>query len=71
MESIPLEDLLSLVEDIQVKTLGASRNTDLDMQESLGIDWALQSIQGERLNNTSKLTEIPYFVNRVKLFSQY
>ena len=62
---------MSLEEDIQVKTLGASRNTDLDMQEFLEIDRDLQSIQGELLNNTSKLTEIPYFVNRVKLFSQY
>ena len=32
--------------------------TDLDMWEFLGIDKALQSIQGEPLNNTSKLTEI-------------
>ena len=28
------------------------------MQEFLGIDKALQSIQGKLLNNTSKLTEI-------------
>ena len=28
------------------------------MREFLGIDKALQSIQGELLNNTSKLTEI-------------
>ena len=28
------------------------------MREFLGIDKALQSIQGEFLNNTSKLTEI-------------
>ena len=30
MESIPLMELLSLVEDIHVKTREASRNTDLD-----------------------------------------
>ena len=30
----------------------------LDMQEFLGIDKALQSIQGELVNNTSKLIEI-------------
>ena len=30
MESIPLMELLSLVEDIHVKTRRASRNTDLD-----------------------------------------
>ena len=58
MESIPLEDLSSLVEDIHVKTREASQNTDLDMRESLRIDKALQNIQGELLNNTSKLTEI-------------
>ena len=49
MESIPLEDLSSLVEDIHVKTREASQNTDLDMREFLGIDRALQSIQGQQL----------------------
>ena len=44
MESIPLEELSSLVEDIHVKTREASQNTDLDMREFLGIDKALQSI---------------------------
>ena len=58
MESIPLEDLSSLAEDIHVKKREASQNTELDMQEFLGIDKALQSIRGELLNNTSKLTEI-------------
>ena len=58
MESIPLEELLSLVEDIHAKTREASQNTNLDMPEFLGIDKALQGIQGELLNNTSKLTEI-------------
>ena len=58
MESIPLTDLSSLVEDIHIKTREASQNTDLDMREFLGIDKALLSIQGELLNNMSKLTEI-------------
>ena len=57
MESIPMKEL-SLAEDIHVKTREASQNTNLDMREFLGIDKALQSIQGELLNNTSKLTEI-------------
>ena len=52
MESIPLEELSSLVEDIHVKTREASQNADLDMREFLRIDRALQS----RLN--FKLTEI-------------
>ena len=58
MESIPLEELSSMAKDIHVKTREASQNTDLDMREFLGIDKALQSIQGELLNNISKLTEI-------------
>ena len=58
MESIPMKELSSLAEDIHVKTREASQNTNLDMREFLGIDKALQSIQGELLNNTSKLTEI-------------
>ena len=58
MESIPLKELSTLVEDIHFKTREASQNTNLDMQEFLGIDKALQRIQGELLNNTSKLTEL-------------
>ena len=57
MESIALKGLSSLVEGIQVKTREASQNTNIDMREFLAIDKALQSIQGELLNNTSKLTE--------------
>ena len=57
MKSIPLEQLWSLVEDINVQTRETSQNTNLDM-EFLGIHKALLSIQGELLNNTSKLTEI-------------
>ena len=59
MKSFP-----SLVENIHVKTREASQNTDLDMREFLGIDKALQSIQGELLNNTSKLTEINKSIKR-------
>ena len=46
MASIPLKELSSLFEDIHVKTQEASQNTDLDIREFLGIDKALQSIQG-------------------------
>ena len=49
MESIPLEELSHLAEDIHVKTREASQNTHLDMREFLGIDKALQSIQAELL----------------------
>ena len=64
MEGIPLMELSSLVEDIHVKTREASQNTDLDMREFLGINKALQIIQGELLNNTSKLTEINKRIKR-------
>ena len=64
MESMPLEELLSLAEDIRVKTREASQNTDLDMQEFLGINKALEGINGEFLNNMSKLTEIEKRIQR-------
>ena len=57
MDSVPLKDLSSLVEDIHVKTRE-------DMREFLGIDKVLQSIQGELVNNTSKLTEIDKRIKR-------
>ena len=64
MENIPLEELSSLAKDIHVKTWEASQNTDIDMREYLAIDKALQSIQGELSNNTSKLTEIDKPIKR-------
>ena len=64
MKSIPLEELSPLVENINIKTREASQNNDRDMREFLGIDKALQSIQGELLNNTSKLTEINKRIKR-------
>ena len=62
MESIPLKELSSLVEDIRAKTRESSQNTDLDIREFLGIDKALQSIQGKLY--TSKLTEIDKRIRR-------
>ena len=64
MESIQLERLWSLVENIHAKTREASQNTDLDMREFLTINKALQSIQSETLKNTSKLTEINKRITR-------
>ena len=64
MESIPPEELSSLVDGIHVKTRQASQNNDLDMREFLGIDKALQSTQSELLNNTSKLTEVDKSIKR-------
>ena len=64
MESIPMKEFLSLVGNIHVKTREASQNTNLDMQEFLGINKALQSMQGELLNKTSKLKEIDKPIKR-------
>ena len=51
-------------ETIHVKAREASQNTDFEMPEFLGIDKAVQSIQEELLNNTSKLTEINKSIKR-------
>ena len=55
---------MSLTEDIHIKTGEASQNNSLDMRDSLGIDKALQSIQSQLLNNTSKLTGIQKRIKR-------
>ena len=64
MESIPLKDLSSLAEEIHIKKQEALQNTDLDMREFLAINKFLQSIHGELLNNTTKLTEINKLIER-------
>ena len=64
MENIPLKDLSSLAKDIHVKTREASQNATLDMREFLAIDKALKSIQGELLDNTSKLKRIDKRIKR-------
>ena len=53
-----------MVEVIHVKTREASQNIDLDMREFLGFGRALKSVQGELLNNISKLTEIDKCIKR-------
>ena len=64
MESIPLMELSSLAEDIHAKIREAPQNTDPDMWEFLVIDKALQTIQGELVYNTSKLTEIKELIKK-------
>ena len=54
VESISPREHPSLARVIHVKTRKASQNTDLHMQEFLGIDKSLHSIHGELVNNTSK-----------------
>ena len=61
MESVSLMEIWSLAEDIHVNT----QDTDLHMQEFVGIIKALQSIQGEVVNNTSKLREIDKHIKRI------
>ena len=58
MESILLQDLSTLAEQVHVATREAASNTYLDMQEFLGIDKALRRLQGEIVNNAAKLTEL-------------
>ena len=58
MENMYLRNLLSLAEDIHAKTREASQNTNLDMREYLGMDKALQAIQGKLTNNAPKLTVV-------------
>ena len=64
LETISLFDLSSVVEEIQIKTREASQNTDLDIREFLGIDKALQSINGELRNNTAKLSQLDKRIKR-------
>ena len=64
IESISLEEVSSLVEDINTKMQEDSQNTDLDMREFLGIDKVLQNIHSELLNNASKLTKINKRIKR-------
>ena len=66
VQSIPLKGLSSLVEVIHIKTREASQNTYLDMRKSLGIEKALQHIQGELLNKTSKFTKVNKHIEKDK-----
>ena len=64
MQDIPLQDLSTLAEQVHVATREAATNTDLDMQEFLGIDKALRRVQGEIINNTAKLSELDKQLDR-------
>ena len=64
MEEIPLQDLSTLAEQVHVATREAATNTDLDMQEFLGIDKALRSFKGEIVNNLAKLSELDKQLDR-------
>ena len=65
MKDIPLKELPKNAKETQNKIREATATqTDLDIREFLGIDKSLQSIQGELLNDTSKLTEINKSIKR-------
>ena len=59
-----LERSLGLQLNLKVSSRQACRWRGLDMQEILVIEKALRGIQGEFLNNTSKLTEIDKRIER-------
>ena len=58
MDNIPLQDLSKTITTVEHEVKEASQNTDLDMREMLGLDKALQRVQGELANNLGKLTSI-------------
>ena len=51
-------ELSTLAVNVHFKMREASENTHLNIQEVLGIHKALQSIQGELVNNSCKIIEI-------------
>ena len=49
---------VNLVEQVHVATREAATNTDLDMQEFIGIDKTLTLFKGQIVNNLAKLSEL-------------
>ena len=66
MDNIPLQDLSKTITTVEHEVKEASQNTDLDMREMLGLDKALQRVQGELANNLGKLTSIKEHIEREK-----
>ena len=66
MDNIPLQDLSKTITNVEHEVKEASQNTDLDMREMLGLDKALQRVQGELANNLGKLTSIKEHIEREK-----
>ena len=64
MDNISLQDLSKTLTTVEHEVKEASQNTDLDMREMLGLDKALQRVQGELANNLGKLTLINEHVER-------
>ena len=66
MDNISMEDLSRTITTVEHEVKEASQNTDLDMREMLGLDKALQRVQGELANNLGKLTSIKEHIEREK-----
>ena len=64
MENISMQDLSRTITTVEHEVKEASQNTDLDMREMLGLDKALQRVQGELANNLGKLTSIKEHIER-------
>ena len=64
MDNISMEDLSRTITTIEHEVKEASQNTDLNMREMLGLDKALQRVQGELANNLGKLTSIKEHIER-------
>ena len=64
MDNISMEDLSRTITTVEHKVNEASQNTDLNMREMLGLDIALQRVQGELANNLGKLTSIKEHIER-------
>ena len=59
-----MDELLPNIRVVEHAVREASTNTDFDMREMLGLDQALQRMQGELTNNVSKLTSIQEHITR-------
>ena len=64
MDNISMQDLSGIITTVEHEVKEASQNTDLDMREMLGLDKALQRVQGELANNLGKLTSIKEHIER-------
>ena len=64
MDNISMEDLSRTITTVEHEVKEASQNTDLNMREMLGLDKALQRVEGELANNLRKLTSIKEHIER-------
>ncbi|WP_171480052.1 hypothetical protein, partial [Acinetobacter baumannii] len=65
VEEIELRDLTSRVDEIH-DVIGEAKEAALPMRELLGLDKALQRVQGELVSGTGKLTKLKQDIGRSK-----